>query len=89
MSDYRQAVLNVYADSVNTIGSDDSIDWLDGHDTTPEETDNINIELVRIARGSVFLPISEQLDQIYWDRKNGTNTWEEGIDAIKTKYPKG
>ena len=27
MSDYRQAVLNVYADSVNTIGSDDSIDY--------------------------------------------------------------
>lgn len=24
----------------------------------------------------------------YDDLKNGTNTWEETIDAIKTKYPK-
>tara|TARA_A100001011_G_C14198043_1_gene794421 strand:- start:42 stop:761 length:720 start_codon:yes stop_codon:yes gene_type:complete len=30
----------------------------------------------------------EQLDMMYWDRVNGTNVWEETIQAIKAKYPK-
>ncbi len=30
----------------------------------------------------------EQLDMMYWDRVNGTNVWEETIQAVKEKYPK-
>ena len=30
----------------------------------------------------------EQLDMMYWDRVNGTNIWEETIQAIKDRYPK-
>ena len=30
----------------------------------------------------------EQLDMMYWDKVNGTNTWEDTIQAIKDKYPK-
>lgn len=30
----------------------------------------------------------EQLDMMYWDRVNGTNVWEETIQAIKALYPK-
>ena len=30
----------------------------------------------------------EQLDMMYWDKVNGTNIWEETIQAIKDKYPK-
>jgi hypothetical protein len=30
----------------------------------------------------------EQLDMMYWDRVNGTNIWEDTIQAIKDKYPK-
>jgi len=33
--------------------------------------------------------ITDQLDQLYWDKKNNTNTWEEGIDAVKAEFPKG
>ena len=32
--------------------------------------------------------IQEQLDMQYWDRKNGTKTWEESIDKVKTDNPK-
>jgi len=32
--------------------------------------------------------IGSQLDMIYWDKVNGTNTWEEHITSIKEKYPK-
>ena len=30
----------------------------------------------------------EQLDMMYWDKINGTTTWEDTIQAIKDKYPK-
>ena len=32
--------------------------------------------------------VREQLDMLYWDKKNDTNNWEIYIDKIKAKYPK-
>ena len=32
--------------------------------------------------------ITEQLDQLYWDKKNGTNKWVEAIDKVKSDNPK-
>ena len=32
--------------------------------------------------------ISDQLDMLYWDKKNGTNTWVEAIDKVKSDTPK-
>ena len=39
-------------------------------------------------RRAAYPEISEQLDMIYWDKVNGTNTWQEKISEIKAKYPK-
>ena len=39
-------------------------------------------------RAGEYLPLGEQLDMLYWDKKNGTNIWEQHIDAVKAKYPK-
>jgi len=33
--------------------------------------------------------IADQLDMQYHDQLDGTTTWEDAINAIKTKYPKG
>ena len=41
------------------------------------------------ARQSEYPSWQEQMDMQYWDAKNGTNTWQEAIEAVKTKYPKG
>ena len=30
----------------------------------------------------------DQLDMMYWDKVNGTTTWEDTIQVIKDKYPK-
>jgi len=30
----------------------------------------------------------DQFDMMYWDKINGTTTWEDTIQAIKDKYPK-
>ena len=32
--------------------------------------------------------LGEQLDQLYWDKKNGTNKWVEAIDKVKSDNPK-
>ena len=32
--------------------------------------------------------IQDQLDQLYWDKKNGTTKWVESIDKVKSDNPK-
>ena len=39
-------------------------------------------------RASEYPSREEQLDMMYWDKVNGTTTWEDTIQAIKDKYPK-
>jgi len=39
-------------------------------------------------RRAEYPPLADQLDMIYWDGVNGTTTWKDAIDAIKTEYPK-
>jgi len=39
-------------------------------------------------RLSAYPPITEQLDMLYHDNLEGTNTWKETIDVIKVAYPK-
>jgi hypothetical protein len=34
-------------------------------------------------------PITDQLDMQYHDSINGTTTWVDHVEAVKTKYPKG
>ena len=39
-------------------------------------------------RQAEYKSLAEQLDMQYWDGVNGTTTWADHINAIKTKYPK-
>ena len=39
-------------------------------------------------RQSEYPSIPEQLDMQYWDKVNGTNNWQQAIEAVKTKHPK-
>ena len=39
-------------------------------------------------RSDAYPSIQDQLDQIYWDKKNGTTTWVDAIDKVKSDYPK-
>lgn len=32
--------------------------------------------------------IQDQLDMQYWDKVNGTNTWQEAIASVKANHPK-
>ena len=35
-----------------------------------------------------YPPIEDQLDMLFWDKKNGTTEWEDSVQVIKDKYPK-
>jgi hypothetical protein len=39
-------------------------------------------------RAKDYPSIQDQLDMQYWDKINGTNKWQEAINAVKQKYPK-
>ena len=39
-------------------------------------------------REKEYPSIQDQLDMQYWDKVNGTNKWQEAINAVKAKYPK-
>ena len=39
-------------------------------------------------RQQAYKPLAEQLDMQYWDSVNGTDTWKQHIDAVKTAHPK-
>lgn len=39
-------------------------------------------------RKHAYPSVQEQLDMIYWDRKNGTTKWEASIQAVKDRFPK-
>jgi len=40
-------------------------------------------------RVAEYPSIGDQLDMLYWDKVNSTETWRETIAKIKAKYPKG
>jgi hypothetical protein len=43
----------------------------------------------KYQRVAEYPSIQEQMDMQYWDAINGTTTWQDAINATKTKYPKG
>jgi len=35
-----------------------------------------------------YIPITDQLDMIYWDKVNGTDNWKTSIDDVKARFTK-
>jgi len=54
-----------------------------------EIENNIKATQYQRDRQPEYLAIGNQLDMIYWDKKNGTKKWEEAIDKVKADHPKG
>jgi hypothetical protein len=85
------AQVSVSGDDINTIV------WHNG--TTPIPANEIlakqqeliaeyNAKQYQRDRASAYPSIQEQLDLQYWDKVNGTNKWQDAINAVKAKYPK-
>ena len=39
-------------------------------------------------RATAYASTGDQLDMQYWDNVNGTTTWRDHINEVKTRYPK-
>ena len=85
------AKVTVLADDIN------QITWHNG--TTPIPANEIlakqqeliteyNSKQYQRDRAKEYPSIQEQLDLQYWDKINGTNKWQQTINAVKQKYPK-
>ena len=95
-----KAIKKINANAEFTYQDNDinTIQWLNG--TTPISKADIEAKMVEVQaeydalqyqrdRAKEYPSIQEQLDMQYWDSINGTNTWQDKINEIKTKYPKG
>ena len=59
---------------------------LDVFETQANEVERINN--IRSQRANNYPSLADQLDMQYWDKINGTNKWQQAINAVKQKYPK-
>jgi hypothetical protein len=71
------------------VSSNNKPSWTDVNSIISElKTAYVNKQYKR-NRAKEYPSIQEQLDMQYWDSVNGTTTWQDKINEIKTKYPKG
>ena len=100
MTDIIKAILKINPTAQVTVNADDinQITWLNG--TTPISANEIlakqqeliaeyNAKQYQRDRAKAYPSIQEQLDMQYWDKINGTNNWQDAINAVKAQYPKG
>ena len=91
------AILSLRPNSEWTMVGDE-LNWLDSNTTKPTESE-IQAEITRLQaeydaneyqrqRATVYPSIQEQLDMQYWDKINGTTTWQDAIAKVKTDIPK-
>ena len=82
---------------VNIINDDyENIEWLNSQpiskqtllDKIEELKAEYNAKQYQRNRAKAYPSIQEQLDMQYWDKVNGTDTWEQAINAVKAQYPK-
>ena len=97
MIDKIKAIQSLRPDSEWSM-SDGVIEWLDTNQTQPTESE-IQAEITRLQaeydanqyqrdRATAYPSIQEQLDMQYWDKVNGTTTWQDAIAKVKTDIPK-
>jgi len=77
---------------------DGILEWHDTKQTQPTE-EEIQTELTRLQaeydanqyqrdRATAYPSIQDQLDMQYWDKVNGTTTWQDAIAKVKADTPK-
>ena len=105
--EYTSSPIITYSEDQNVDSSGTTIDWggatpISNADITAEQTRLQNLETncynprrVGTATTSGYLPLQEQLDQLYRDMKAGklgvgatTGEWYVGITSVKTIFPK-
>ena len=99
MTDIIKSILAINPNASASVNAEDinQITWLNG--TTPIPANEIlskQQELIaeyesnqyQRDRAVDYPSLADQLDMQYWDKINGTNKWQQAINAVKQKYPK-
>ena len=99
MTDIIKSILAINNKAEVTVNADDinQITWHNG--TTPIPANEIlakqqeliteyNSKQYQRDRAKDYPSLADQLDMQYWDKINGTNKWQQAINAVKQKYPK-
>lgn len=81
---------------INDISDYQSYVTLHGEEKVKQEQARLKAEQDELEKTPLYIrertseygSLGEQLDMIYWDKKNETTVWENHIDTIKNKYPK-
>ena len=98
MSFYAEAIASLKPDA-NFSTKDDKIFIWDSPDITQPTEAEISTEQARLQaewdsqeyarKRKAEYDALNQFEMQYDDEEDGTTTWKDAIDAIKTKYPKG
>ena len=99
MTDISKSIQAINPNAEFSINAEDinQITWHNG--TTPIPANEIlakqqeliaeyNAKQYQRNRAKAYPSIQEQLDMQYWDKVNGTDNWEQAINAVKAQYPK-
>ena len=99
MTDIINSILAINPNASVTVDANDinKITWHNG--TTPIPANEIlakqqeliteyNSNQYQRNRAVDYPSLADQLDMQYWDKINGTNKWQQAINAVKQKYPK-
>lgn len=77
----------------------EGLNWMDKNNSQPTK-EEVEAEIARLQaeydaleykrkRAESYPDIKDQLDMLYWDKVNGTDNWQNAIEAIKVAYPVG
>jgi hypothetical protein len=99
MTDIIKSILAINPNAQVSVNAEDinQITWHNG--TTPIPANEIlakqqeliteyNSKKYQRDRAVDYPSLADQLDMQYWDKINGTNKWQQAINAVKQKYPK-
>ena len=99
MTDIIKSILKINPNASVSVNANDinQITWHNG--TTPIPANEIlakqqeliteyNSKKYQRDRAVDYPSLADQLDMQYWDKINGTNKWQQAINAVKQKYPK-
>jgi hypothetical protein len=100
MTDIAKSIKAINPNAEFSVNAEDynQITWLNG--TTPIAVDTIKAKQAELKteydnnkyqrdREIAYPSIQDQLDMQYWDKVNGTTTWQTAIAKVKSDNPKG
>ena len=99
MTDIIKSILAINPNASVSVNDEDinQITWLNGTIPIPankilakqqELITEYNSKKYQRDRAVDYPSLADQLDMQYWDKINGTNKWQQAINAVKQKYPK-